>query len=239
MAATAPAIPAKSAPMVAAKKTEGMQKPNPPIRHAGIIPRKVLNPSKAMSMMNGIRTTMMPNCSVVYVAIYSGAKLVSFASVVSGRPTEPNELIAALETRQAITALTGGTPIVTNMLAPIATAVPKPDIHSRKAPKPHAMMRMSIRLSVLTELNMDLIFSMPPVCTVKLYANIAETMTPRIGHIAMRAPSSVPVMTSVSGMSKHCHAMRKEIISAMGHAFHAGNFKTLSAMMSHRIGANP
>ena len=86
---------------------------------------------------------------------------------------------------------------------------------------------------------MDLIFSMPPVCTVKLYANIADTITPRIGHIAMSAPSSVPVITSVSCMSKHCQAMRKEIISAMGHAFHAGNFKTLSATISQRIGANP
>ena len=119
-------------------------------------------------MTNGISITMKPSCNVVYVAICNGSKFVSLASVVNGKPTEPKELIAALETRQAITALTGGTPTVTNILAPIATAVPKPDIHSRKAPKPHAMININMRLSVDTEDSISLIFSMPPVCTVKL-----------------------------------------------------------------------
>ena len=87
----------------------------------------------------------------------------SLASVVNGKPTEPNELIAALDTKQAITALTGVTPTVTSILAPMATAVPKPDMHSRKAPKPQPIININIRLSVLTELSMSLIFSMPPV----------------------------------------------------------------------------
>ena len=119
-------------------------------------------------MINGMSITIAPNCKVVYVAICKESKLVSLASVVNGKPTEPNELIAALETKHAITALTGGTPTVTNMLAPIATAVPKPDIHSRNAPKPQAIISINMRLSVDTEDSISLIFSMPPVCTVKL-----------------------------------------------------------------------
>ena len=144
-----------------------------------------------------------------------------------------------MESKLTITALTGVTPTATNILAPIATAVPKPDIHSRKLPKPHAIISISIRLSVETELNMSLILSMPPVCTVKLYAKIAATITPKIGHIAISAPSSVPVITSVSGISKHKWAMINEITNATGHAFHAGIFSTLSATFSHRIGAKP
>ena len=64
-------------------------------------------------------------------------------------------------------------------------------------------------------------------------------MTPKIGHIAISAPSSVPLIASCNGIPKNCHAMTNEIINATGHAFHAGNFKMLSATISHRIGASP
>lgn len=63
-------------------------------------------------------------------------------------------------------------------------------------------------------------------------------ITQIIGHTASVPPSNAAVNVSVYVMPKTLDATIKAIISATEHALYAGNFKTISAIINHIIGAS-
>ena len=106
--------------------------------------------------------------SVWVVASVMGSIPVMEASVVVGMPMEPNIVGTVLAIRQERIASTGPRPTAMSIDAGMATAVPKPAMPSRNAPKHQPMRRTSTRLSDETEQSIALIVSMPAVWTVTL-----------------------------------------------------------------------
>mgnify|MGYP001754153464 CR=1 FL=1 len=85
--------------------------------------------------------------------------MVKDANVVVGIAMEPKVVGTELATRQAKMDLSGSKPTATIIAAGIATAVPKPAIPSMNAPKPQANNKARIRVSEVTEDNINLMVS--------------------------------------------------------------------------------
>ena len=166
---TEPMTTARFGPMNMAPTSSAAASETPATSVMGSTPLRPLGPPPTSMTMRIGQATMKGIAWMVWVvASEIGSMAVMEARVVVGMPMEPNMVGTELAMRQARMASTGATPTATSMLAGMATAVPKPAMPSRKAPKHQPISSTSTRLSAETEQSMALIVSMPAVWTVTL-----------------------------------------------------------------------
>ena len=166
---TAATTSVRAGPMKCAAAISGSAKERPATSVTGQAPlRARAPPPTSITMRMGQAMTNGKTCSAWVVESWMASMPVMEARVVVGMPMEPNMVGTPLAMRQARMAVTGWMPSATSMLAGMATAVPKPAMPSRKAPKHQAMSSVRTRLSLETEHSMCLMVSMAPVCTVRL-----------------------------------------------------------------------
>ena len=132
----------------------------------------------------------------------------------------------------------GSKPNEIKIPAEIATAVPKPAIDSKKPPKPQAMIKTMIRLSVEIAANMSWMVFIPPDSVVTLYANNAATITNMIGQIPMMIPSRAAVSVFGTDNLKLKIANKTVKTSPIIQARAADIRITPSEMISQIIGTN-
>ena len=165
---TAPTTSGRSVPMKRAAMISGMPNETAAMSATGTMPFMAFLPPRIPTMSSGVTRTKGNACSACVKASWMGSMPVMVARVAVGMPIEPNIVGRPLASRQARMAVMGFTPSAASMLAGIATAVPKPAMPSRKLPKHQPMRITSTRMSDETEQSIALIFSMAPVCTVRL-----------------------------------------------------------------------
>ena len=144
-----PTIAGNSAPTNLAAITCGIAMPKPDIKVISPTPLiALIEPSVKITRINGTSTTKTNNCKVTMKDNSSCFNPVTSPKVMIGKPIAPKAVAVVLAIRLITDALIGSKPKAIKIPAAIATAVPKPAIDSKKPPKPQAIIKTIIRLSV-------------------------------------------------------------------------------------------
>ena len=237
---TLPTTTHNSAPTNLATIICGIKKLNPETSVTSVTPFNALKPFPvAMTIKNGHRIMNGASCKVWVKASCVFSSPTKLASVTVGIPMEPNGVGTPLAIKHTKHENNGLKPNATSMLAGIAIAVPNPAIPSIKPPKHHATSNTKIRLSLETLVIICLMISMPRVRKDKLYVNTAAIMTTIIGHKAIKNPSQAAVKVFRKLCCQIAMDKSAEINKDPNAALYVGQFNTVSANISHKMGHSP
>ena len=125
---------------------------------------------------------------------------VTFASVMTGMPIDPNATGDVFARRQMPAAKNGLNPRPASIAPATATGAPKPAAPSMKAPNENAMNSACSRRSFVRLPTESLMISNLPVSTASRYSIIDAKTTHAIGNSPYAAPYSVETIARLAGM---------------------------------------